>query len=51
MKTYHLGYYLNRYAGWYRIESFETALDVVRWLTKNAYQIDGAIDFLVYRID
>jgi hypothetical protein len=51
LRVYHLGYYLNRYAGWYRIEHFSEAIDVVRWLRNHARDIDGDIDFLVYRID
>lgn len=51
MKGYHVGYYLNRYAQWYRIESFREPIDVVRWLMTHAKDIDGAIDFIAFRID
>jgi hypothetical protein len=51
LRCYHLGYYINRYAGWYRIESFCEPVDVVRWLMNNSHFIDGDIDFLVFRID
>jgi hypothetical protein len=53
MKCYHLGFYINRYAGWYKIESFEYPIDVVRWLMNpaNSGKIDGNIDFLSFRID
>lgn len=51
LKCYHLGYYLNRYAMWYRIESFSEPIELVRWLFRNADKIDGSIDFIVFRID
>lgn len=51
MKVYHLGYYINRYTGWYKIESFEEPIDLIHWLQRNATIIDGAIDFIAFRID
>lgn len=50
LKCYHVGYYLNKYAGWYRIASFETAIELIRFLIKNGDSIEK-IDFLVWRID
>jgi hypothetical protein len=44
---FHLGYYLNRYALWYRVEHFTTPTELVQWLKINAYSIDGRIDFIV----
>ena len=51
MKYYHLGYYINRYAMWYRIESFCEPIDLVRWLIKNASDIDGNIDFISFKVN
>ena len=50
LKCYHLGYYINQYAGWYKIWSFSDTVELVRWLTNNADGIEK-IDFIAYRID
>lgn len=51
-RPYVLGYWINRYALWYRIERFADPIDLVRFL-KSAAEKNGldAIDFIVYRID
>lgn len=44
--AFHLGWYLNRYAKWYRIEHFATVRELIEWLQVNAPRIDGPIDFI-----
>lgn len=50
LKCYHLGYYINAYAGWYKIQSFSEPVDVVRWLMNNADGIEK-VDFIVFRVE
>jgi hypothetical protein len=50
LKVYHLGYYINAYAGWYHIRSFETPVDLVRWLVANGDSVER-VDFIAYRVD
>ncbi len=45
LTTYHVGYYLNRRASWYRIMHFTTPISLVQWLQVNASTIES-IDFV-----
>jgi len=46
---FHLGYYTNRYAGWYSVIHFHDSMDLIHWLKDNAKHIDGAIDFISFK--
>jgi len=50
MFVYHLGYWLNAYAGWYRIVHFSEPVEIVRWLKAHAQTVEK-IDFIVFRVD
>lgn len=50
MFCYHLGYWVNQYANWYKIRSFTGPRELVQWLNKNSDGIEK-IDFIAFRID
>ena len=45
---WHVGYWINRYAGWFRVQHFAHPQDVVRFLQEHGAGIDS-IDFIVER--
>ncbi len=47
--AYHLGYWVNQYAGWHKIESFREPVDLVRYLKVHGSKIES-IDFVSFKV-